>query len=111
MQPSDQPDSTSTTSTAPTQEESNLSTQTEQIQRRPHPTVAPSEPYKRPEEPKLDFSALSPLREVFVEEGIRKLVMEEGTSAKTVQSKDAVLYFHETRLQNGQLADFNERRK
>jgi len=88
-----------------------LTQEIEYTRRTPTATDVPVEPYVRPEEPKLDFHTLVPLREEVVEPGIRKLLMQQGTSSKTVQSKDSVLYFHETRLANGQLADYNERRK
>lgn len=40
--------------------------------------------FRRPEDELFDISSIEPLREELVEEGIRKLVIQEGTSSKFV---------------------------
>jgi hypothetical protein len=71
---------------------------------------------RRPDDEFIDLEELEILREEVVptpnhEEGsISKLVTIEG-KGRTVDDTDKVLYMHETRFDNGQIVDLDERRR
>jgi hypothetical protein len=53
---------------------------------------------------------LEPLREETPFEGVVKKVLQEGAGALP-DTEDIIYYKHETRFDNGQLVDLDERRK
>ena len=65
---------------------------------------------RRPEDEHFDLKSLDVLREQEVCESVTKLVLEEGRGHPP-NIEDIVYYKHETRFDNGQLVDIDERRK
>lgn len=57
-----------------------------------------------------DLNSLDVLRREEISDGVVKLVLKEGAGAPS-DIEDIVYYKHETRFDNGQLVDLDERRK
>lgn len=67
---------------------------------------------RRPEDEFFDLKSMKVLRshDVYHDGSVTKLVLQEGSGCPP-NAEDTVYYKHETRFDNGQLVDIDERRK
>ena len=74
-----------------------------------HPNWIPPH-LRKPEDEFVDLSTIEPLHSVVIDDGLEILTTLEG-KGYLPEPGDTVYYKHQTRFDNGQLCNFDERRK